>query len=430
MFETFIQEEVRKLRRELAGASAQIHLNEINSMSGWAKPYKAFFSAEIGWQAYRSLAFIVSNPYFKLEGEDSSEALALLARKLKDNAKFSREDAEKLLESAVKIRLNFLLRPTFTLRQALAGGESGRLVEECRLKLAYLDDYADILKALREKFNSLEKEPASTGFITYAELNYFIESIFRDMAVKFKGEDYVRMLAPAFEFFDLDKDGARAIPSEAAVIFFEDVGWRAHANQLRKLAGDILTEDELEETFFEGAMPEFAPPRPGGKPVYLEFDAPIAANPVEKETTPDADKDQKIDDELTDEELGEAPLEPEGGDIGEKPFITRFESSEDFLGRAEFEYERNDAGQSKDASFDDLIKNIEGRIKPPAHASSEEELEHKSAKIEDIKNELRSLLSDDEAEPDYSDYLKEAGSKKLDIGGERGEETDERKDQE
>ena len=140
MFESEIEQLKKHLAAQLPQAQPFVYLHEILE-SGIDDCYKQSIQAEVDWWIYEEQIERTDHPHFDTSAPELQEIFASLDDAYRQYAQFNISQLNEAIESAVKVRLNFLCRPRTTLKWFIYRGAPTKTVYEILLRLAYFQDY-------------------------------------------------------------------------------------------------------------------------------------------------------------------------------------------------------------------------------------------------------------------------------------------------
>ena len=236
MFEREIHmEKQRLLRLLLPGAEPFVWLEQILSLPDSELPYKRYLWAEIQWQLYEEELLRQRHPYFDYSAPELAPLLGRLKELLPHYARFPRSELELVVDSAVKVRLNFLCRPRTTLKWFVFRGEPLKSREEILRRLDYLSDYPYLLSGIRNHVQQLELEKGD-GLLSVIEFERTVQLV-DDSVLELTPLQFLELVQPLELFFRIASLDAppNHLPTAALVIFLDDKGIRFLAHELEEL---------------------------------------------------------------------------------------------------------------------------------------------------------------------------------------------------
>lgn len=257
-----IKNRVKQIKNEilnsLQSSGEFIYLRDI-LISPIDDSYKQFIKAEVDWWIYEEKLLRKSNKSFCFEGMDYEDLNYRIDELYRQNARFSKDEFEELIEKAIKFRINFLCRPKYTLSLFVFLNEPTKLYDEVLLKLAYFSDYKYLTEGLMKCFNSNGYQPNENKLITKSIFENAISEIEDERISKMDFVDFVRLTEQLFEIFNYEsQDDDIRIPIDVLKIFFEDKGLTGIITEFNKyISGNAvseITKSDLVEFFAELAI--------------------------------------------------------------------------------------------------------------------------------------------------------------------------------
>jgi len=237
VFEREIQTEKQRLLRLLLPETEPfVPLQRILSLPDSELPYKRYFWAEIQWQLYDEELLHQRHPYFDYSAPELQPLLQRVRELLPRYARFPRSEVEALVDSAVKVRLNFLCRPRTTLKWFVFRGEPLKHRGEILRRLDYLSDYPYLLAGIRHHIQQLELGTETDGLISVVEFERIVQLV-DETVLELTPSQFLQLLQPLETFFRITSLDAlpQHLPTAALVIFLDDKGIRFLAHELEEL---------------------------------------------------------------------------------------------------------------------------------------------------------------------------------------------------
>lgn len=129
-------------------------------------------------------------------------------------------DFRSFIETFVKLRLNFLLRPRTTLKFFVFRESITVSLEQMLKYLAYFSDYEYIYQGFYD-YVAQQTEKNKTTISIY-EFESLLEKIDNDFVLNLDENEFINLVRPIFEFFTVNLETVPQAPSSAFVIFFTD----------------------------------------------------------------------------------------------------------------------------------------------------------------------------------------------------------------
>ncbi len=426
MFEQVIDKEKKHLGSLLKKDSGKLQLESILS-SDLSEAYKTYFQAEVKWWVYQDRVIRNSGSYFNITDE-INQVFDKLDKLYFENAVFTKPVLNKVIDSAVKVRLNMLCRPRTAMKWFVFRGEPTRTAKEIECRLDYLNDHSYLISATKQWLNEMEYD--KNHGISSAEFEQAIAELdanhFMDMGPK----EFYDILVPIFDFFIVS--GADKIPIEALIIFSDDKSLGKLTKTLEKMLFRDkitgITKQELVNIITDLFDIKDAETKPAintkKAPDFMSFEAPKnLGGPVEspkeelKKQVKDEEKSNKqelsvtIQNALKHKEAGteEAAeeviheLEDEEHDLealadlvlqDESIFTQRLE-------RKKYKAITDDDLEDDDDDLSDVLSNLEDSW---GIADTEIKVDTKNLETEsDIQNELSGLIAELDQESELDD---------------------------
>lgn len=234
MFEHFIQKEIDSIKNVASMTGKRLYLSNLISCDKVLTAYKTYFSAEREWWIYSERLRMCANPYFDLKTEECEEVLNGIESLYREKAVVSKEDYDNLLSAAVKMRLNFLIRPRTTLRRFLFKNNLLAPVSEIEKLLAFFGDYEYLINGIKnESLNNISK-----NIISAFEFEAGLKKIDNNFIFDLSTDEFADLLDPMFAFFS-EADKEPEILLAALMIFFDDKGLKTIS---AKIQTDFLSK--------------------------------------------------------------------------------------------------------------------------------------------------------------------------------------------
>lgn len=242
MFENYIDREKEELIEIISFPNEYVYMEEILQIDGLHPAYKQYFSAEADWWAFQERMVLQSHPNFDMRRPGMNEFLDEFVKKIRENARFDTQSLSIVISSAVKMRLNFLCRPRVALKWFVFRGETTRPVAELIRKVNYFYDYKYISRGIKSRIEKRKLADESNELFSLIEFERLIANVDNEHIYEMTPVEFINMLDPLIDFFDIDgDDGEKVIPMEALIIFLDDKGITPISRTLEKL----LREDNI-----------------------------------------------------------------------------------------------------------------------------------------------------------------------------------------
>ena len=288
MFEKELERARKSLLKELATTNPYVPLQTVVSNGGIHPSFRTFFGAEVAWWVHEERAIRTSNPRFDTADARLRELFAKLDEEYVRAARFDHEELTSIVDSAVKTRLNFLVRPRTTLKWFVFRGEPTKPMHEILLRLQFLSDHQYLTDGIR----TWAQQRGATGapsleILSIIEFERIVEKIDNDAILDLSQDQFVRLLDPMFEFFaEYGSDfPPESLPTEAVIIFMDDKGAIPISQTLERMLYNedlkIITRskfldviDHVIDEIESGAIPG-----PGGVAETTEVELPPVDEP-------------------------------------------------------------------------------------------------------------------------------------------------------
>jgi ribonuclease I len=357
MFDNYINKTKATFLDRVTLTDDRITLKELVSNEQITQGFRDFFEAELNWWVYSEISKFVSSKHF--DYLSSGIITENFDDQLRSSAFVDRKDFEKLVDYAVKARLNFLLRPQLTLEQYIMGEEQSTSPDEALMKLNYFSDYLYFKTGLKAIFDDLNNNDIYK--ISREDLKAKITEIDYENIGDMGSDEFIGLLEPVFDYFNtnVENKNEQVIPTEALMIFFDDKGMTPLVKILDKkyneLGQKLVSRQELYDFINEMISSS-----------DLESDQELG-----EENTVETDLIQSFEDkeELDDEDI-EALFAANNSDVNqednsvETDLIQSFEDKEELDDEdieALFAANNSDANQEDNSVKTDLIQTFEDK---------------------------------------------------------------------
>lgn len=275
MFEQELHTEKQRLLRLLGSPEPYISVQVLQQLPEAEAPYRQYLLAELRWHLYQEQLLRLRHPYFDYAAPELQHLLHRLDSLLLQHARFPRQELEAIVESAVKVRLNFLCRPRTTLKWFIFRGEPVKSREEILYRLQYFADYPYLLASLRNQLHPLELDSTSPGLLSIVEFERMVQQA-DDAVLEYTPTQFLALLQPLANFFQRTHPIAppNHLPTAALVIFLDDKGIRYLAQELEGLLRRQrllwISHEQFLELVFR-LLEELEAPSPDRHTLPLEF---------------------------------------------------------------------------------------------------------------------------------------------------------------
>ncbi len=423
MFEQVIDKEKKHLGSLLKKDSKKVKLESVLN-SNLSESYKKYFKAEVAWWIYQDRVIRDSGHYFEITDEITTVFDKLDGLYLK-NAAFAKPVLNKVIDSAVKVRLNMLCRPRTAMKWFVFRGEPTRTVKEISCRLEYLHDHLYLVEATKKWLAELGE--ADTYGVSSAEFEQVIADLDSGYFLEMGPGEFYDLLVPLFDFFIISE--VNKIPIEALIIFSDDKSLGRLTKTLEKILFrdkvtsitkqeliDIITElfdikDEKPRSAINTRNVKdfagFEAPRNLGSPVetkkqeFVESKNNSNSNSELPISQKDAMKHEKAGTEAVAKDVINE-LDHEEHDLDALADLVLQDESMFSQGYERKEYKAiSDDDLEVDDDFDDILSTLESTI-----GDAEIDIEVDNSELEkksDIQNEFSDLLSELDSFDDVED---------------------------
>ncbi len=252
MFESEIEQLKKHLAAKLPQPQPFVYLHDI-LVSAIDDCYKHSIQADVDWWIYEEQLERADHPHFDTTAPELQEMFAALDDAYRQYARFNNSQFNEAIESAVKVRLNFLCRPRTTLKWFVFRGAPTKTVYEIVLRLSYFSDYNYLTTGFHEWAQKTYSMHPSMDLLSVVEFEKIMETIDNDFILDLSPHQFVDMLIPLFEFFHLDKEFTPqlTIPTETLIVFLDDKGVELIAHEIERLLYNEDMEHISQERFLD-----------------------------------------------------------------------------------------------------------------------------------------------------------------------------------
>jgi hypothetical protein len=227
MFDDLIISHKQKLSQTIGLNKRYSTLNEILVNQQIDDGYKTFFNAEVNWWIYEEQIRRNLSQQFDFSSGDFPKFLADYNSQLYSSSRFDRSTLKAVIESAVKTRLNLLIRPRVSLKWFVFRGEPTKPYHEILKRLNYFYDYEYLTKGIVNHINENKFIRSDDDLISVIEFTNIIEKVDTDYLFGLQPEQFVQLLFPMISYIEPDEtvvDFKTEFPIEALIIFLDDKG--------------------------------------------------------------------------------------------------------------------------------------------------------------------------------------------------------------
>ncbi len=238
MFENYIELSTDKIVRLFDNDDFPLRLNDVLTNPSVGEAYKSYISAEVNWWIYEDLLRDIDT-----RDDEESETIRTideLNNQYKSVAKYDLVDFRKMISSAVKLRINFLCRPCFTLKQFVFRGQPGKTMNEIVKRLKYFSDYTYLSDGFKQWAFAGGDDSEAEEIMAAGRFENMISKADKEYTIDFTPAEFVELLDPMFDFFNEHDSQTEddSIPIEALIIFLDDKGIAPLAKALEKERND------------------------------------------------------------------------------------------------------------------------------------------------------------------------------------------------
>ncbi|MBM2816735.1 MAG: hypothetical protein HW421_3497 [Ignavibacteria bacterium] len=227
MFEHDIEVITNNILRNIDINKAYIYIDELCGLDAIEPAYKTYFSSEADWWIYEEQLQRLSCPNFDFSDNQLREGYENLDAMLRSDAIIDYDKLKHLVESAVKVRLNMLIRPRTCLKWFVYRGEPTKSCSEILRRLIYFEDYKYLLDGFVEWADHKSIDLTSDYLLSVLEFEKVIEKIDNDALFDLSLDEFSGMLDSLFRFFNpgaLLNENNLKCPVSALIIYHDDKG--------------------------------------------------------------------------------------------------------------------------------------------------------------------------------------------------------------
>ncbi len=244
MFEQHIDRVFIDLMDKIAFGGGFAYITDIVGMAPISRPWRAYLLAEVDWWVYEQQMARVGNPNFDFAYEEFIYAFQHLDSLYAAKARFTNDNLTKILKTAVKTRLNMLLRPRTTLKWFVFRGEPTKPYREIILRLNYLNDYKYISDGFVAHVERNQFLRSSNDIMSVNEFEKIIDEVDNEKIFNVTPQEFLEIVEPMFGFFnsEMSPEETDTIPTAALAIFFDDKGIFVLSKKLKQAIRNGETE--------------------------------------------------------------------------------------------------------------------------------------------------------------------------------------------
>ncbi|NLO18523.1 MAG: hypothetical protein GX121_01365 [Ignavibacteria bacterium] len=219
MFKEIIELETSRIKKEISTIASYIYLSDILQNKNLDKSYKSFFLAEVAWWIYQEGLARAANQFFNINNEKIQALLSNLDTEYIFSSRLPVAIFYELAEKAVKLKINYLLKPRATIQNFIFNNEKSKQYKEIQRLLLYFSDYPYLIKALKEELES--KNEKSISIYSFQETLAKIDS---EYIASLDSDSFCDLVKHFFEFFQTNGTGleGKEIPIDIIDIFLYD----------------------------------------------------------------------------------------------------------------------------------------------------------------------------------------------------------------
>lgn len=227
----------------LVTSTAEQSLTEIIEQFKDFHYIEKYLIAENEWLVYK---YEIEKGIF-LDDFDETDKLETI-QEIAHSKKYLHFEIEDLLNTIIALKINFLVRPNFTLEKFIFGNELTRIYTELFIKLKYFDYYDYLINGINETFNDI-KDDHGAAYLTVTDFKNVSKNYDESYISELTPDQFAGIIKPLFELFtENDFDG---ISYKALKIFLEDKNLFEAAQQLVQVAQEKNLEFINESDFVE-----------------------------------------------------------------------------------------------------------------------------------------------------------------------------------
>lgn len=235
MFEDYIKINEERILNALDTSKGCVYLRDILKNANIESAIKSYFAAEVEWWLYEEQLSRSANKYFDLSDPDLQSSLFELDAYYRKNAKLEIDDLKEIVTSAVRARLNFLIRPRTSLKWFVYRGEQTKPFKEIIKRMDYFSEYKYFYDGLLSWAEANNFTKTSMALLPTSDFGAIIESIDNDAINDMTPEEFISLMEPLFKFFNLEYEGENVLPAEAIVVFMDDKQVMPIADRFRSI---------------------------------------------------------------------------------------------------------------------------------------------------------------------------------------------------
>lgn len=202
-----------------------------------------YLKAENEWLLYK---YEIEKGIF-FDDLDETDKLSTI-NEIANSKMYMHFEIEDLLNTIISLKINFLVRPNFTLDKFIFGNELTRIFTELLIKLKYFGFYDYLINGITDTFKDISHDHGSQ-FLTITDFKNVSKSYDESYISELSPEQFAEVIKPLFELFT--ENGFDGISPKALKIFLEDKNLFEAAQQIMKFANDKSIEFITENAFIE-----------------------------------------------------------------------------------------------------------------------------------------------------------------------------------
>jgi hypothetical protein len=213
MFEKEIQELTNHAVNQILPLAPSATLDQL-AAAGLHPAIVRFISSELDYMIHRERHILLEHSYFDYSDRETIAYFEKISQIIKRKKKLPIEDVKRLINQAVTLNVNYLLRPKRTLAKFIFSSVERRTDEEIRILLNYIHFYDHIKKIILTVLDVKGKDA-----MTLEEFKTLLDDIQSELIESQRRYVIESGLYSMSEFFNLADERKRELSVGAAVIF-------------------------------------------------------------------------------------------------------------------------------------------------------------------------------------------------------------------
>ncbi|MBD3409654.1 MAG: hypothetical protein GF419_05555 [Ignavibacteriales bacterium] len=417
MFEKEIQELTNHAVNQILPLAPSATLDQL-AAAGLHPAIVRFISSELDYMIHRERHILLEHSYFDYSDRETIAYFEKISQIIKRKKKLPIEDVKRLINQAVTLNVNYLLRPKRTLAKFIFSSVERRTDEEIRILLNYIHFYDHIKKIILTVLDVKGKDA-----MTLEEFKTLLDDIQSELIESQRRYVIESGLYSMTEFFNLPDERKRELSVGAAVIFL----YEKEMDRLIVRIKDNLSDDSEARFTLEVF-----------RSVLLQADEPDEPNEAERKLAAKADEwggTERIDAPPTVKKKTEPPKEKPADRAKPKTYKPKFRKPKPRKPLSDFDFEKAkgtgddldlDALSLSDAPTADGSGELVDSDVPTADPSDDVSFEDFEPNIESAKETLeQEFLEYDQFESFLNDELTRVDERDEHDGDAFGGERDE-----